>query len=330
MSKHPDSFEIFPWNENLETGIAIVDEQHKRLVDLLNELASSLVFDDDVELTRIFEELVAYANLHFETEEAIWAPCFGDDPWLVAHQDTHSSFLPTVIKLKEAHIDKPPRETNRQVVKFIIRWLTYHIIDSDRRMAIVLHNMGAGASLVDAKKISDEAMRDSPQVLIDTMLIMYDELSSRTLELMRERVKRKKMGKKLSQANRELKKLAITDQLTGLFNRRYFGTVFEAELRRAKREKRNLTFVMLDIDHFKNLNDHYGHVQGDSALKMVAKRLKQICRRPSDFVFRLGGEEFGAIVADHSSFSGVDFAEKIRARIENLGIPNVAVMSQTI
>lgn len=323
MNEHLDRFEVFPWNDNFETGIPVIDEQHRTLVDLLNTLTGTLVSGDNVELERVFDELAAYAAYHFESEETVWAPCFGDDDaWLAEHHETHASFLPAVVKLKEQYADKPLRETLEHIVKFLIRWLAHHIIDSDKRMAIVVKHVVAGLPLDEAKAKSAEDMSGSARLLIDTVLVMYDGLSSRTLDLMRERVERQKVEEQLREANRELEKRAVTDQLTGLFNRRHFDAVFEQELRRARRDKRELAFLMFDIDHFKKLNDTYGHLKGDQALKLVGTTLADMCRRPGDFAFRLGGEEFGVLVADQST-EGVDlFAERIRLAMADLAIPN--------
>ncbi|MEG3639524.1 GGDEF domain-containing protein [Magnetococcus sp. PR-3] len=323
MNKHLDNFDVFPWNENFETGIQQVDDQHKTLVLMLNQLTDALVHDNPVELSRIFDELAVYAKYHFDSEEAIWASKFGDDRWLALHCETHESFLPKVLELKAEQGDKPLRVILEHVVKFLIRWLAFHIIDSDKRMAHVIHYMDAGCDFETAKLRADEEMSGSARVLIDTVLNMYDGLSSRTLELMRERVERKKAEAQLREANRLLEEQAVTDQLTGLFNRRHFDEVFEQELRRAKREQRVLSYIMLDIDHFKKLNDHYGHLQGDIALKKVGEILIEICRRPGDYAFRLGGEEFSVLVADQGEQCGVEFAERIRAAIESSGIPNI-------
>ncbi len=320
---HLDSFEVFPWNENLATNIAIIDEQHRKLLGLLNTLAGALVQNDAVELTRIFDELAEYAKHHFETEEAIWASCFGDDDWLRKHEKTHAAFLPEVAKLKERQEGESLRSTIEQVVKFLIRWLAFHIIDSDKRMAIVMRELQAGASLPAAKETSDKLMSGVARLLVDAVLEMYDRLSSRTLALLRERAERIKAEEGLREANCKLEELAITDQLTGLFNRRHFDNVIEKELKRGRRGARFLAFILLDLDHFKRLNDHYGHVQGDVALRKVGEALKRLCRRPADFPFRLGGEEFGVLIADHSTESRIEFAEILRAGIADLRIPNV-------
>ncbi|WP_144394276.1 sensor domain-containing diguanylate cyclase [Pleionea sediminis] len=86
------------------------------------------------------------------------------------------------------------------------------------------------------------------------------------------------------------------DSLTELYNRRFLDVCFNNELKRAKRDKRALLFVLLDLDGFKKYNDKYGHVKGDELLIQFSKQLKKTFRRPSDFCFRLGGDEFAVIL----------------------------------
>ena len=329
MNNHLDHLEVFPWNKNFETGIAIIDEQHKVLVSLLNELAGTLARDDLLEINRVFDELAEYANFHFETEETIWVEYFGDDSWLSSHQLSHSSFLPQVVKLKEQDTNKPLIEIIEGIVKFLIRWLAFHIIDNDKRLALVIHNIKKGLSFEEAKAASDKKMSGSIRVLIETVMAMYDGLSSRTLDLMRERHERRKVEEELHKANTQLREvnikleeLAITDQLTGIFNRRHFNNVFKQELKRANRENTFLSLIILDIDFFKKLNDNYGHSKGDRVLVQVSQKLINLCQRPSDYAFRLGGEEFGILAANLEPQGTVEFAEIVRKGIEALGIPH--------
>lgn len=329
MNNHLDHFEVFPWNKNFETGIAIIDEQHKALVSLLNELAETLARDDQLEINRVFDELAEYANFHFETEETIWVEYFGDDSWLSSHQLNHSSFLPKVVELKEQDTSKPLIEIIESIVKFLIRWLAFHIIDNDKRMAIVVHSMKKGLSFEEEKVVSDKRMNGSIRVLIETVMTMYDGLSSRTLDLMRERHERKKVEEELHKANLQLREvnirleeLAITDQLTGLFNRRHFNNIFKQELKRANRENTFLSLIILDVDFFKKLNDNYGHSKGDRVLVQVGQKLINLCQRPGDYAFRLGGEEFGVLAANLEPQGTVEFAEIVRKGIAALGIPH--------
>ncbi|ADR33987.1 diguanylate cyclase [Sulfuricurvum kujiense DSM 16994] len=128
---------------------------------------------------------------------------------------------------------------------------------------------------------------------------------------------------------KNFEKLSITDSLTELYNRRYFNDILTREIYRATREKSTLSFIILDIDYFKKYNDTYGHYAGDKALTIVASTIKNSLHRGGDFAFRLGGEEFGIIFSGLNKEQSLEFAEQIKANIEDLNIPhsNSAVSS---
>ena len=136
--------------------------------------------------------------------------------------------------------------------------------------------------------------------------------------IQKDHTKLEEATRKLRRANKKLENVSYTDSLTGLHNRRYFNMIYDRELKRAKRNNSYITFMMLDIDFFKQYNDTYGHVEGDFALKSVAKVLKDTLRRPADFVFRLGGEEFGVLLiqTDESNSAKLarDICDDIRGR----------------
>lgn len=113
--------------------------------------------------------------------------------------------------------------------------------------------------------------------------------------------------------------LSITDELTGLYNRRFFNLKIEEEINRAKRENNHFTFLIMDVDYFKQYNDTYGHQKGDFALERVANILRKKTSRGADFAFRLGGEEFG-IITTLNKEKVIEFAHIIKDEIENLKI----------
>lgn len=119
-----------------------------------------------------------------------------------------------------------------------------------------------------------------------------------------------------------LKKEATTDSLTGIYNRRFFDEHYKIALANAIRQNTSLTVFMIDIDFFKDFNDHYGHVAGDKALVQVATELKNQLIRASDAIARFGGEEFILIMPDMSKEGATQFAEKIRTAVANLAIPH--------
>lgn len=119
----------------------------------------------------------------------------------------------------------------------------------------------------------------------------------------------------------ELKRLATTDPLTGVANRRHFIEQFELELARIKRSGESAAFLMVDIDHFKNVNDSYGHAIGDAVLQHLAE-LSRLRLRRTDLFGRLGGEEFGILLPGTDSAKAWQFAEDFRRHVADTPAPS--------
>ena len=118
----------------------------------------------------------------------------------------------------------------------------------------------------------------------------------------------------------EIKLLSITDGMTKLYNRRHFDNEFEKQLKIQKRANKNLIFIIMDIDHFKQYNDIYGHQDGDDTLVSVSSCIKNDLHRPDDMSFRLGGEEFGVLCSNMNRNQALGFANRLKSDIEDLKI----------
>ena len=121
---------------------------------------------------------------------------------------------------------------------------------------------------------------------------------------------------RLSEANTSLKKMNTIDAVTGIHNRQYFDENLEKEWRRAKRQGYEISMLLLDIDHFKRVNDTYGHLAGDECLAAIATKVNQLFNRPSDVVARYGGEEFVVVLPYISGDNALRLAERLRKNIE--------------
>ncbi len=139
-------------------------------------------------------------------------------------------------------------------------------------------------------------------------LELLGEITQLNLEL-------EKKQRELGDAYARLQQLAITDQITGLYNRHYFFTVVQHFFEEARRYGLALSCFMLDVDHFKSINDQYGHGFGDHVLKVVADRLKANTRR-SDLLARYGGEEFVMVAPNTDILTARMLAERLRAAVE--------------
>ncbi|OZG72796.1 hypothetical protein BTA51_14850 [Hahella sp. CCB-MM4] len=127
--------------------------------------------------------------------------------------------------------------------------------------------------------------------------------------------------KQLESANQRLEKQSYVDELTSLFNRRYFNQRYEMEVKRTRRNCTSLSVIMVDIDYFKKLNDTYGHLFGDLCLCHVASILEQGKHRPGDIIARYGGEEFVVLLPSTPLEGGLIVAERIRGLVENTKAP---------
>jgi two-component system, sensor histidine kinase LadS len=155
--------------------------------------------------------------------------------------------------------------------------------------------------------VNERDARESQQHLL--------ELKQKAVETLETRVRERTLD--LERANRKLQELSLTDGLTGLFNRRHFDESFELQFKRAVRDKTPLAILMIDADHFKRINDTWGHLAGDDCLVAIASVLRHQARRENDLVARFGGEEFAVLLMNTEPEHAMRIAEGIRLGVEN-------------
>ncbi|KAA0874148.1 bacteriohemerythrin [Nitrincola tapanii] len=179
-------FEIFPWSHHFNTGIEVIDAQHRQLVFLLNQMAEYVIEGaSEAELKALIDELADYAQYHFSTEEAIWAQAFAQESSFADHCHIHQEFSRKVLALQAEQASLHCALDD--IFGFLTHWLAFHILDSDKRMALTLKAVESGESLPRAKQLAAEEMSGTLSALIDAVLSMYRNLSERTLDLMREK-----------------------------------------------------------------------------------------------------------------------------------------------
>ena len=130
--------------------------------------------------------------------------------------------------------------------------------------------------------------------------------------------------RRLSETYRTLIETAARDGLTGVFNRAYFDDRFPRDFVFASASGQPLCVLLIDVDHFKQYNDTFGHLAGDDCLRQVAGALSKALRRQSDFVTRYGGEEFVVVLPACEAAAGLRVGESLRSAVEQLGIPSAA------
>lgn len=156
----------------------------------------------------------------------------------------------------------------------------------------------------EAQTLALQQQKTMMQMKEDANTDLEQKVESRTRELQR--------------ALNELAQLSNTDSLTGLANRRYFDKVTAREVSRARRSGLPLTVMIIDVDHFKLVNDTHGHLAGDHCLTKVVSAIRSVVSRQSDLVARFGGEEFAVILPDTSPDDAMLLAERVRREIANI------------
>ncbi len=123
----------------------------------------------------------------------------------------------------------------------------------------------------------------------------------------------------------EVRRLSITDDLTGLFNHRHFFKTLESETIRRERQKTSLSLLMFDVDNFKKYNDLFGHLEGDRVLKKIGEIVKTSIRSNVDSGYRYGGDEFAALLIGATRDQALHIAQRIRSTIEEAGFEKITV-----
>ncbi len=208
---------------------------------------------------------------------------------LLADYGQHIGFAVETVLLSVALADRIRRERHaREQARQETLRLTRHL-QAEREQKIV-----AQADALAAQREANEALEQRVQ--------------ARTAELER--------------ANEELGQLSITDALTQLHNRRYFDEVLAREMESSARTGEPLALLLVDIDHFKQINDRCGHLAGDEGLKLVAQALRATAARTSDLVARYGGEEFALVLPGTDAAQALDLAERARRAVESVAYVN--------
>lgn len=345
--------ETFHWDKTFETGLKTVDDQHHDLVTLINHFSTSIKENAEPaseELERIYQELAGYAQYHFAEEQSLMKQVGMDPRHLKAHLQQHAAFLADVTRNRQEAGERFAAGA-RPLLNFLIHWLAYHILGMDQAMArqiaairdgaspaiaFVATRMGEDAACSPLLKSLNglfEIVSERNRQLFEMNRSLEVKVSERTQDLAEtnqtlvqtiERLKAEqeqtlRLSQELTSANIRLETLAMTDLLTGLFNRRYALDRLASELAAAKRYGDPLSLVLVDADGFKAVNDTYGHDAGDAVIQTLGSALKQLFRA-NDVVCRMGGDEFLILCPRSPLDAAYQVAERVRAAVSAMKI----------
>ena len=315
----------FRWDKNFETGLLEVDQQHYYLVDLINQLGDQLAANnlDEENIERLFKELFEYSVYHFQEEEELMSEVGIDQRHLEFHVEEHHHFLQEV-KMLHSNISSMNPDEVKHLLDFLIHWLAYHILGCDQNMSRQILAIQAGASAEDAYKKEEHKTDNATKALVSSLSNLFQIVAVRNQELeqLNQSLEAKvaERTQALAKANHDLEELASTDVLTHLPNRRHGMRRLDHLWQESLKAQIPIACMMIDADHFKEVNDTYGHEAGDAVLQALARTLKHSVRN-DDVVCRLGGDEF-FIVCPHTDHGGsLHIAELVRQSVSALCVP---------
>lgn len=230
-------------------------------------------------------------------------------------------------KIKKCLADFETRTIKTEVISSSIDSKLIHrnneIIDVEHSIKFITNGQSEHVCLIGiTRDISDrKRIEEKLTAEIEEKNQMIEMLKQKELEL-------KQLTEILLEKNESLKALAGTDELTNLFNRYYLDQRIVSEMERAERYDQPLSLIMFDLDHFKKVNDTWGHSTGDLVLIAVADRVSQIIRYP-DVLARWGGEEFAILLPQTDLHGAILVAEKIRRSLEDIEHPGVGVVTSS-
>ena len=315
----------FHWTKIFETGLSEVDSQHHYLVDITNELGAILVLDqvapDDIE--EVFKKLADYTQYHFKEEEMLMYQAGIDKRHFDDHREKHEDFLTEVTSMYSALSEGNP-DSAKYLFDFLVHWLVYHILGADMNMARQLKAIQAKVTPAVAYENEERVGDGATEALLVALKSLFEQVSLRNKELvsLNQSLEGKvaERTRELSEANRHLKELSLTDVLTGLPNRRHAMHSLASLWKESIQNDSPLVCMMIDADHFKAVNDTYGHDAGDVVLSELAKTLQHSLRN-DDIVSRLGGDEFFIICPNTDVENGMNVAENVRRKVSELRVP---------
>lgn len=318
----------FEWTENFLTHLKDVDDQHLYLVEIINSL-SNRIFNENLsfkDLENVFVRLVEYTKFHFSHEESLMAEKKLDILFIQEHVRNHKIFIEEVGMMYK-QIDPEDREFTKakELLNFLINWLAFHILEQDQNMSEQIFLIDKGYSSQEAfTKVVGTKQNTKTEPLVKALKGIMEVLRKRNHELIELsaslEVKVQERTRELIEANRHLKRISLTDPLTKLPNRRYAMNVIKALWKESKSHNLTLTCLMIDADHFKEVNDNFGHDIGDKVLRVIARCLRESVRT-DDIVCRLGGDEFLIICPNTMLNGGRLVANNVLKNINRLKIP---------
>ncbi|MBZ7996575.1 diguanylate cyclase [Campylobacter canadensis] len=328
------------WSSDLDIGLEEVDSEHRIFMDLIKKAYIS-INNSYVEFDKNFKEIIQHLLIHFRNEEAFMKAQGIYSKYIEEHQVIHSDFIIQIQNLQRNFIKvNSDSEVNYQVafainaIDFIKEWLIFHIVGQDSDIAKQIELIqDKHISAEEAYKTMQESKNKNVSILIKTINSLLKILEIRNSKLNEIEQDVENRLKKSQEENERIisdnKMKSLTDQLTGIFNRRYAMELLEDI---SKNENLIYSIISFDLDGFKGVNDTYGHEAGDKVLKVFSNTVEDYLIRANyrgkdpmfhenkAFFCRFGGDEFAIILPNTNIDDALKLANGIHAAINNITV----------
>ncbi len=320
--------QLFQWDQTFETGNTVVDVQHQYLIEIINQFGETITRNNPEtrEIEKVCSKLIEYTNHHFSEEERFMKAAGLDQRHIIQHCQQHKDLLHQIGPLRKLVVTGD-LAAGKHLFDFLINWLVFHILGTDMLMSKQIDDIHRGMTANDAYSLEEENNQNATGILLTAVKKLLYQLSSRNKELvdLSETLEKKIQDRtsELSRANEKLAELARTDSLTGILNRRAFIESAKVVFDLSRRYRHPLSLLMIDVDHFKHVNDTYGHQAGDLVLIRLSEIINK-CLRGTDIIGRVGGEEFAVILPE----TGLEQTAQLIERLLNFVRDEVVEIDQ--
>lgn len=313
------------WNKNFETDIKSIDEQHHHLVDLINTFSDLVTNQEvhEVDVVMLFTELNEYTHYHFKEEEKLMKEAGLHPNYIESHEAIHEGFIRQLSLMKNT-MQLGSRDDWLILLDFLYQWLGHHILGQDQSIARQISIIKKGQSPESAMEQEKAKLaKDNIDPLLQSLRSMLELLAKQNVEMKdlnaQLEVRVKERTRELEEAYKKLEVISLTDALTGLPNRRYALMMLKDFWEESGVSGKALSCMMVDADYFKEVNDNWGHDEGDKVLCELARTLKNNARN-DDYVCRLGGDEF-FIICPNTNLEGCQLlANQLLEKVKTLKV----------
>lgn len=312
---------FFKWDQDFQTGNILIDEEHFKLVSIINELLQASMNFENVSMEAVEalnQKLTDYVSVHFANEEGLMEEHSIEQSFIDEHKYLHIEFVKKVKSFFDSSENYDNEIKLSNISEYLIRWLAYHVLNTDKSLVRQIENIvNENMSPKEAYEKELQVVETSTEPLLKALRVLYRLVSDKNKEIEKKNVELEERvierTRELQAAHDKLEKMSIHDDLTGLPNRRFVMSEIEKHIYEWQRYKVPFSLLFIDVDDFKLVNDQYGHNSGDRVLKWIGEYLQTHTRR-NDISCRLGGDEF-VVVCAHTN---EEEADSVRSKLSKI------------